>query len=155
MTVDKAGLAALGRLKPFVGSWDTTGEMKSPAPGQATTFKAFDKYEWLPGGGFLLHHFDADMPDGKVHGIEVIGYDAEADDYSMHAFDCTGTVSVMHGRVEKDIWTFVSDAMRFTGGFREDGSVFGGLWESRASGEDDWQPAMEITLRKRNETETA
>jgi hypothetical protein len=146
--MDKAASENLERLVPFVGLWNTTGELKNPAPGQSAKFKATDKYEWMPGGQFLLHHFEADMPDGKVQGIEVIGYDSEKDSYPMHSFDSTGTTNLMQGTVEKDTWTFNGETLRFTGGFRENGNVFGGLWESRSSGDASWNPLMEITLRK-------
>ena len=94
----------LERLNPFVGVWDTEGEMKTIALGQSAKFKATDTYEWLPGGHFLLHRFDADMPQGKVQGIEVIGYMPESDTYPMYSFDSTGNTNLMQSRIEKETW---------------------------------------------------
>lgn len=138
----------LERLNQFLGTWDTEGEMKSSAPGQSAKFQATDTYEWLPGGHFLLHRFDASMPDGRVQGIEIIGYSRESDSYPMHSFDSTGNTTTMQARVEKEEWTFVGEAIRFKGKFRENGKVFAGLWESRSDEDALWRPLMDVTLRK-------
>jgi len=148
MTTPTATFNELERLNPFVGVWDTEGEMKTTAPGQSAKFRATDTYEWLPGGHFLLHRFDADMPEGRVQGIEVIGYSRENDSFPMHSFDSTGNTSLMQAQVEKEIWTFVGDAIRFTGQFRDKGKVFAGLWEFFSGEDAAWQPLMDVTLRK-------
>jgi hypothetical protein len=138
----------LERLRPFLGAWETLGEMKNGAEGPSAKFKATDTYEWLPGGHFLLHRFDADMPDGKVQGIEVIGYSRESDSYPMHSFDSRGNASVMQARVEQERWTFVGETLRFSGRFSDDDHVFAGLWEARSGDNSSWQPLMDVTLRK-------
>ena len=144
----EAANADLGRLNAFSGHWDTEGEMKANPSGPSTRFKATDTYEWLAGGHFLLHRFDADMPDGNVQGVEIIGYNQEGKFYSMHSFDSFGKMTVMQARVDGDTWTYAGDGVRFTGGFRENGTVFAGLWELRSSEGISWQPWMEIQLRK-------
>jgi hypothetical protein len=138
----------LARLSPFVGVWKTDGELDGGASGQSRTLRATDSYEWLPGGYFLLHRFDADMPDGKVQGIEVIGYSRDSDSYPMHSFDSTGTATVMQARVDEEDWTFVGESLRFTGRFRDGGGVFAGSWEVRSGVNGSWQPLMHVTLRK-------
>ncbi len=138
----------LERLNPFVGVWDTEGEMKTIAPGQSAKFNATDTYEWLPGGHFLLHRFDADMPQGKVQGIEIIGYKRESNTYPMYSFDSKGNTSLMQARVEKETWTFAGEAIRFTGKFSDNGKIFSGLWEFRPGEDASWQPLMDITLRR-------
>jgi hypothetical protein len=148
MTKPTAASPELERLNPFVGVWDTNGEMKTSATGQPTKFKASDRYEWLPGGHFLLHRFEANMPDGRVEGIEIIGYSRESDSYPMHSFDSSGNASVMQARREDDRWTFVGEKTRFTGGFRDRGTVFAGLWELRSDDDDAWQPWMDVRLTK-------
>jgi hypothetical protein len=138
----------LERLNPLVGVWATEGEMKTSASEKPAKFTATDTYEWLPGGHFLLHRFDADMPDGKVQGIEVIGYSRENDSFPMHSFDSTGNTSLMQARIEKETWTFVGETIRFTGRFRDNGRVFAGLWEFRSGEDASWQPLMDVILRK-------
>lgn len=148
MTTLIAASTELERLNPFVGVWDTEGEMKTTAPGRLAKFRATDTYEWVPGGHFLLHRFDADMPEGKVQGIEVIGYSRENDSFPMHSFDSTGNTSLMQAQVKKEIWTFVGDTIRFTGQFRDNGRVFAGLWEFLSGVDAAWLPLMDVTLRK-------
>ena len=142
--------AASPELEPlanFVGLWDTEGEMRA-ASGPGRTFKASDAYEWVAGGLFLLHRFDADMPEGKVEGIEIIGYDRESGSYLMHSFDSTGNATLMRGTTEKESWTFTGESVRFRGSFRDGARVFAGVWEMRASDGSGWEPWMEVTLRK-------
>lgn len=148
MTKTSAASADLDRLNGFVGVWNTEGEMKATPSGQPVKFKASDTYEWLPGGHFLLHRFEADMPDGRVQGIEVIGYSHETGSYPMHSFDSAGNTTLMQARMEQDTWTFVGESLRFTGGFRESGKVFAGLWEQRPDDGSAWIPLMDVQLNK-------
>jgi hypothetical protein len=143
-----AATVDLGRLNQFSGIWHTEGEMKGSCSGQPAKFTATDSYEWLPGGYFLLHRFDADMPDGNVKGIEVIGYSQESNSYPMHSFDSLGRTSMMQARVEEDRWTFTGEDIRFTGRFLEIGTVFTGLWERHPGEGAAWQPWMKVRLRK-------
>ena len=137
----------LERLDLFVGAWKTEGEIKT-SNGRPARFTATDTYEWVSGGHFLLHRFEADMPDGKVQGIEVIGYSQETNSYPMHSFDNSGKASMMQARVELDTWTFVGEAVRFTGSFGDQGKIFEGLWESRSGEGAAWQPWMNVRLMK-------
>lgn len=148
MTKISAASADLDRLSSFVGVWNTEGAMKASSSEQPVKFKASDIYEWLPGGHFLLHRFDADMPDGKVEGIEVIGYSQETGSYPMHSFDSSGNATLMQARVDQERWTFTGDNLRFTGGFRENGTVFAGAWEQRADKDAGWLPLMNVRLNK-------
>jgi hypothetical protein len=138
----------LGRLDVFVGVWDTEGEMITGPSGPQVKFTATDTYEWMPGGHFLLHRFDAHMPAGRVQGTEIIGYSQESGDYPMHSVDSRGNVSVMHARTDGDRWTFSGECMRFSGGFRDNGMIFAGLWEIRSVDGSTWQPWMQVRLRK-------
>jgi len=148
MSTQKAATENLQPLEPFVGIWETEGKMRASASGQPEKFSANDTYEWVSGGHFLLHRFDADMPDGKVKGIEFIGYDRDSQSYLMRSFDNSGSVTLMRARLEKDTWTFVGEGIRFTGGFRENGKIFEGLWELRSEDQAAWQPLMDVSLRK-------
>jgi hypothetical protein len=138
----------LARLAPFVGTWETEGEVLGGAAGRPAKFRARDSYEWLPGGHFLLHQFEAEMPDGTVEGMEVIGATATPATYAMHSYDSTGQASVMEGRVEHDVWTFAGENVRFTGGFRDGEREFAGRWELRAGEGGEWEPWVDVRLRK-------
>jgi hypothetical protein len=74
-----AAVPELERLRPFVGVWATEGAIGTDATAPPVPFRATDTYGWLPGGHLLLHRFDADMPGGRVQGLEVIGYSPERD----------------------------------------------------------------------------
>lgn len=130
----------LQRLEAFVGDWATAGEM------QGRPFTARDTYEWLAGRHFLVHRFDAAMPEGRVTGIEIIGYDAETGLYPMQSFDSTGQASTLLGRSDEGVWTFTGEQLRFTGRFRADGRVFGGVWEHLYN--DSWVDLMTVQLTK-------
>jgi hypothetical protein len=135
------------RLEPFVGTWATTGRLRQAD--EAGLMQASDIYEWLHGGHFLLHRWDARFPESRTQGIEMIGYDASQSDYFMHSFDSEGNAGVMRASTaDGRNWTFLSDTLRFTGGFDQDGGVFSGLWEQRSGGDSPWIPWMDITLRK-------
>jgi hypothetical protein len=135
------------RLEAFVGTWNTEGEIRASSSGPAAKIHATDTYEWLPGGFFLVHRWDAHMPDGNTQGIEIIGYDASSETYPMHSFDSQGNTGLMRASFEDGVWTFVGESLRFTGGFRDSGNTFAGVWEQRSDG-GDWLPWMDVTLRK-------
>lgn len=136
------------RLDAFVGTWNTEGQVRASSSGPAVRIAAIDTYQWLEGGFFLLHRWDAQMPDGNTKGIEVIGYDAASKTYPMHSFDNLGNVAVMHASVDGNRWTFTGESVRYTGGFSDDGKTFAGLWERRSDDGASWSPWMDVTLRK-------
>lgn len=136
------------RLDAFVGIWKTEGEIRASASGPAARFRATDTYEWLPGGFFLVHRFEAQMPDGETQGIEIIGYDAERKTYPMHSFDSQGNASVMQASVEDGTWIFTGEALRFTGSFQDGGNTITGLWEQRSDDGGQWLPWLDVKLTK-------
>jgi len=148
LSKQNAANSHLERLNAFVGKWRTEGEIRSAPTTQAIEFTATDTYEWLPGGYFLLHRFDADMPDGYVSGIEVIGHSPEGMTYPMYSFDSRGNMSIMQARVEGIRWAFTGESIRFTGGFSDGAKIFAGVWEIRSGEGAHWQPWMEVTLKK-------
>lgn len=148
MMLRTAASSELEHLNAFVGIWDTEGEVKTEPSASPLKFTGTDTYEWLPGGHFLLHRYEADMPDGKVIGTEVIGYNQAQNSYTLYSFDSRGQASLMQGHFEMDNWTFIGESMLFTGGFTDGGKVFAGLWERRQGEGFDWQPWMEIRLNK-------
>jgi Protein of unknown function (DUF1579) len=136
------------RLDAFVGTWKTEGEIRASPSGSAVMIHATDTYEWLPGRFFLIHRWDAHMPDGNTKGIEIIGYDASSKTYPMHSFDSEGNFGIMRASVKGDIWSFAGESLRFKGGFRDGGNTFAGIWEQRSRDGLKWVPWMDIRLRK-------
>jgi hypothetical protein len=119
------------RLDAFVGTWKTEGEIRA-----------------RPGRFFLIHRWDAHMPDGNTKGIEIIGYDASSKTYPMYSFDSEGNFGIMRASVKGDIWSFAGESLRFKGGFRDGGNTFAGIWEQRSRDGLKWVPWMDIRLRK-------
>lgn len=148
MSEATAASADLERLNPFVGVWRTEGEIKTGPSGQPAKFSARDAYEWLAGGHFLLHRFDADMPEGKVQGLEVVGYSRETKSYPMYSFDSAGNTSLMQAHWERGTWKFVAQAIRFTGRFRDNAATFEGVWERRSPDDAPWQQWMSVKLTR-------
>lgn len=136
-------------LEPFVGTWQTEGVvLEADLSGQSVRFQARDTYEWLPGGFFLLHRFEADMPIGHIAGIEVIGHDPARKNFPMHSFDSKGNAGTMHARHEGSQWIFEGEGVRFSGTFSDDGSSFAGRWEARSGEGAGWKPWMDMKMRK-------
>lgn len=134
-------------LGGFVGSWRTSGEVLTPEAHSAP-FRARDTYEWLDGRFFLLHRWDAEMPDGVTKGIEVIGYDPSRRTYFMQSYDSRGNVGSMQASVTGATWTFWAEGVRFAGGFRDEGMTFAGVWERRAEDGSGWSQWMKIRLTR-------
>lgn len=136
----------LERLAPFVGRWETRGEVLASPSAPAMAFAGTDTYEWLPGGFFLLHRVDVQMGEERVQALEVIGWNADRGAYVARSFDHRGGEEVMHATLLDGAWTFTGDASRFTGRFDERGTTLSGRWERRAG--EQWLPWMEVRLRK-------
>jgi hypothetical protein len=121
--------------------------VRATADSPAFPFTATDRYEWMPGGFFLLHHVEARMGDTRLTALEVIGYDPSTDSYPMRSYDSMGNVGTHQGRLRDGTWTFTGAAERFTGTFGDDGDTLSGLWERSADGAT-WEPWMDVTLTR-------
>jgi hypothetical protein len=101
-------------LDALVGHWNTIGESVAGGVESPIAIKGMDKYEWLPGRKFLVHHADVWMGDEKVNVVEVVG--PCGDDLTaipMNAFDNQGNHTVMHARQESPTsWAFLGDELR-------------------------------------------
>lgn len=100
MAIDDSIPPALQRLAPFVGTWHTTGTVIATS----AAYTATDIYEWLPGGHFLVHRWDAQMAEGRSQDIKIIGPDASdgaaRGHCTMHLFDSTGKTDTMRSIVD-------------------------------------------------------
>ncbi|WP_310410485.1 DUF1579 family protein, partial [Chamaesiphon sp. OTE_8_metabat_110] len=69
-------------LNIFVGKWHTEGLSYGSGQSYENPYDSSvrwigeESYEWLPGGFFLVHHFDGQVGDSPINGMEFIGYDA-------------------------------------------------------------------------------
>jgi len=135
---------AYRHLDVFVGTWHTTGNMKTGVETNDILITGTDTYEWLPGGFFLLHKVNVLMGTERKESLEIIGFDASTNTYPMHFFDNQGESGMMHASEHHGIWTFASDNLRFTGAFSEDSNTISGIWEQNV--DDNWELLMDIKL---------
>ena len=109
--------------------------------------RAIDRYQWLPGGFFMLHTVDALIGGEASQSIEVIGYDAEQGCYVSRSYDDRGASDRFTARLENRAWAIDGLKVRFRGAFEARGTVLAGIWEQLRDG-NQWQPWMDIELRK-------
>ena len=124
------------------------GTIKESPSSSGLSFHAVDNYEWVPGGFFVLHRWDAQMPDGRKQGVEILGYDAARATYTVQSFDSEGNTDLMQGSVVDGTWTFEGKSLRFRGGFRDGGNSLVGVWEKRAGEAAAWEHLMDVKLSK-------
>jgi Protein of unknown function (DUF1579) len=127
--------AELRRLDIFVGKWHTEG--LSYGSGQSyenpydspVRWSGEESYEWLAGGFFLVHHFNGQIGDVPMNGMEVIGYDAASQTYSSHSFDNHGKILLGQRSFRDGAWSYIGPEYRNTYVFGNDGSTMTIHWE--------------------------
>jgi hypothetical protein len=93
----------------FCGQLERRG--KSTAHGMAGPVSSTQKWEWLPGGFFIVGHSDNKSPVGDFKIMAVLGYDPETKMYTYNAFDSWGEVITSKGNVSGDTWTWTAETM--------------------------------------------
>ena len=144
MTKPIAKHRALGVL---AGKWITQGTIRATGDAAPSEMRAIDRYEWLPGGFFMLHKVDALIGGTVSQSIEVIGYDAKQACYVTRSYDDQGKSDGFTARLNGRAWLVDGEKVRFRGAFDVGGSALAGIWEQR-SGHGRWSPWMDIELRK-------
>lgn len=135
------------KLDVFVGKWNTRGQTKASADGEALIITGSDSYEWLPGGFFLVHHWDVRMGSEESKGIEIIGYDERTKAYPTWSFDSQGNTGTYQASTRDGVWAFRARSERATVVVSEDGNTITARWEQLAEGMN-WQPWMEVKLKR-------
>jgi hypothetical protein len=139
------------RLGLLVGRWKTDGFVRPGDWGPSARIVAVDTYEWLDGGFFLFHRFDAVVGPDEVKGIEIIGYDPESRNYRGVSFDNQGAAGTFHASLAGRVWKSWGPSQRFAGTFSADGCTLSGAWE-RSSDGTNWLPWMDVSLKRDHET---
>ena len=127
------------RLDVLLGTWRTTGELWPTSDADPVPFTAEDRYEWLPGGHFLLHHVDAHMPE-RGQALEV--FRVEGDGYVAESYDSTGGHTVSRVDLDGSTLRISAATERFTGEIA--GDRVDGVWELREN--DVWRRWMSVSL---------
>ncbi|MBZ0320643.1 MAG: hypothetical protein K8L91_29795 [Anaerolineae bacterium] len=118
-------MQALNRL---VGTWQLSGE----AVGQV-------RYEWMPGGFFLIQHVEINHGGHTINGMEVIGHERlfgaedSSPDIKSRFYDSEGNTLDYVYEIEGDtltIWGGAKGSPAFyRGTFSADGNSVSGGWQ--------------------------
>ena len=142
------------RLGLLIGRWNTEGFVRPGDWGPSARIVAVDTYEWLDGGFFLFHRFDAVVGQEEVKGIEIIGYDPESKNYRGVSFDNHGAADTFHASLAGRVWKSWGPSQRFSGTLSADGGTLSGAWERSGDGTN-WLPWMDVKLRRNPEAQPA
>ena len=129
------------------GKWITQGTIRATYDAAPSEMRAIDRYEWLPGGFFMIRKVDALIGGTVSQSIEVIGYDVKQACYATRSYDDQGKSDGFTARLNGRAWLVDGEKVRFRGAFDVGGSALAGIWEQR-SGRGRWSPWMDIELRK-------
>lgn len=132
--------AAHRKLEVFVGNWraegTSYGEGQDAADPRANgaPWTSGESYEWLPGGFFLLHRWDAMAGERVFQGTEILGYDEAEGGYFTRFFDNSGFHPEYRASVTGNVWTFAEPKTRATVTVEDDGKRMRFAWEWRSGG---------------------
>ena len=140
-------------LNIFVGKWPTeglsygSGQSKENPYDSSVRWLGEESYEWLPGGFFLIRHFNGQIGDIPISGIETIGYDTASQTYPSQSFDNYGRIHLGHRSIRDGVWSScIGTEYRATYTFRNDGNNMATHWEWLD--EDDWSVLMDLEAVK-------
>lgn len=134
-------------LNDFIGKWNTTGEMFTEDGTDTIKIYGTDNYEWLPGKFFIKHSVDVHVGSERVQTLEIIGWDAERQVYTMQHYDNKGGTGSMTAICTDGDWRYTGDNLRFTGRFTDNRRELSGTWE-KFQDDDTWLRFMDIRLVK-------
>lgn len=146
--------AAHRQLDVFAGSWRARGEsFGSPEQSadepraNGVVWTSEESYEWLPGGFFMLHKWDAKVGTHPFKGTEIIGYDESAGTFFTRMFDNAGNHPEYVATVAGNVWTFEEPSTRAMVSVSNDGNRMELHWEWRKDG-GDWLPLCDRTANR-------
>jgi len=147
MSSDSKPPKAVADLEPFIGTWRNTGTMFDESGKEAGKMTATDRYEWLDGGFFVLHHVEGNLGDEEIRLLEVIGVQGKDGQVIARFFDNRGMTGEQTYVLKGRSFTVDGPQQRFRGEFDADFQTLEGLWELAEDGKI-WRPWMKIVLEK-------
>ncbi|GAB3896095.1 hypothetical protein GCM10029964_076960 [Kibdelosporangium lantanae] len=110
-------------LDRLVGTWTITGD----------TLTGRTTFEWLPGGFYLVQHFEANHAGRAIDAVEYIGFDEDTRTLRSHMMDNAGSNFTYTWQLDGDvlaIWFGEKGSDNFfTGTFDPDGDSYTGGWQ--------------------------
>ena len=97
------------KLGYFVGSWNTTGEVKQNPFMPAGKMTGSTKCEWFPGGFHVVCHDTGKGPMGTMHGLGIMAYNTEDKVYTYSGADSSGMSTAAKGNVDGNNWVYTSE----------------------------------------------
>jgi len=79
--------------------------------------------------------------------FEIIGFDKLKNEYTMQYYDNKGNSGFMVATCIDEVWTFLGENLKFTGGYKMNDKEFSGVWEQSSDGKN-WLHFMDIKLTK-------
>ena len=110
-TVAEKPAADVAQLEAFTGRWHAEGRVYASAYGEAARWVSEERYEWLPGGHFLVNRWDARVGQRDFEGLTVLGRDP-AGGWFAAFYDNGGNAPRYRVSVEGSVWTFSGDEQR-------------------------------------------
>jgi hypothetical protein len=139
------------RLGIFVGDWNVAGLQRESRVGPAAEIAGTERFEWLAGGFFLVHHFDCRVGGAQAACIEVTGYDPATGSYPTHTYYNDGRSAQWQLTLWDDIWVISGEwpiggetaQVRCTVEFGDEGNTRTAKWESSSDGAN-WETFWEV-----------
>lgn len=97
------------QLQAFVGAWRLEGRQLETDVGPASDITGVERYEWLSGGFFMIHHFHAHVGTARAACIEMLSYDGERDLYLIRTFYDDGRTNEWTLRDGGGVWVLNGD----------------------------------------------
>ncbi len=150
---DKAILnLELKKLEVFVGKWNMEGQQYEGLYGPAAKVTAVQTYEWLEGGGFLIHRLKGNVREIEIACIEIIGYDQTIQQYPIHSFYNNGKTIEWKSSEKNDSWTLTGNSqvegkllkVRCIILLSDSGCTMTGKWEQSDNGSDEWKTFWDV-----------
>ena len=98
------------RLEVFLGKWNQVGEALESPYGAAGKLTSTDTFEWLAGGFFMLHQWQARQGAVEFKATEILGYDSRNRVYTSHTFDNFGNSGSYKYTVQGSTWTTTGES---------------------------------------------
>lgn len=143
---------AVRELDVFAGSWHVAGtayseRQRSDDPlASATSWTSHETYAWMPGGCFLMHHWDAVVGLQQFRGTEILGHDDDTG-FFAHLFDDQGHHRTYEVARDGPIWTFAAPDTRATITVGPGGERLDIVWQWKHGGPE-WLPLCDrVALR--------
>jgi|SRR5690349_4531539 len=146
----------LKQLDYLVGTWKLSGMTEEGPMGPPAQMTGTETFEWLPGGFFLVHHWEGSIDMGARGtmpdvGYEFFDYDPETSKFRSHYFSSFGPYNEEQshyvGDFDDDKLVLVGPA-RYVRSLQEDGTIKYDCDFPLPDG--NWVPFMHATLTKVN-----